>query len=784
MISIRKDSFSQRKIYLSMILSYTVAFFVPLLIACVGFVFIVNLLNVQVSETYKTTLFRLRSITDANLDNIKDIGRLISRSEIVYSLKTLDRLDTSEQRIGLLNLKSELDAQILINDLIDSIYVTIPGNSIIVSSDGFFHMDDYDGQQYNKVKLTASQWRNLASFEGFSQTTLLPDGRGNSTIVVTYKDNSQPDLINTAAVTLILNSEKVQNLLDSLKLTTDCNVMILGNKNHFLSSTNESLKVADLDLSKLEYNSLIVNQENFINHTQFTATYVASEEAEWLYVFLSPRNLYSKQMLAALVVILIYILLCGVIGALLIPRVINRHYSPLKRLVNTLATHDTRIKSNVTHANLVKDEYSVIEDSLDHILSKMLSSEKKLSTHTTLLTNKALNQIISGRIKHSDDIDLILENNQLNFIHPKYSVIVFSIDDFGNLGTKTDEQINSSQDASTSLDFVNFVLISAINEIIQEAFPCYTIEMDEFVVSLLNIPDSLINQDLENMALNVTRSVHQKFDVSMTASIGRITQSCSKIHSSYLDAIQAIHFNQTMGTSEHVTAYESESNLRAIGDNWTTFSDHELQLMNLIQVENYRGAKDLILRIVHQDIGCGDKNAKNVKIKMAALINVITMSLNRIAVNPDQIFNENDNPMPFLLNADSVPKLKESVITLFDSLIDYVERQKSMKPNRQGEIISYVKQNFKDQNLTVSSIADHFGISIGYISRMFKSLTGLGLLDYVHLMRIESAKALLRDSNYSVKQIAERVGYSNTLTMTRAFRRFEGITPSDFKGIS
>ena len=74
--------------------------------------------------------------------------------------------------------------------------------------------------------------------------------------------------------------------------------------------------------------------------------------------------------------------------------------------------------------------------------------------------------------------------------------------------------------------------------------------------------------------------------------------------------------------------------------------------------------------------------------------------------------------------------------------------------------------------------------SISYISRQFKRSYGIGLLEYIHSLRIEEAKRLLANTNKSIKDIATDVGFINSLTLSRSFKRHEGILPSEYRNIS
>lgn len=54
------------------------------------------------------------------------------------------------------------------------------------------------------------------------------------------------------------------------------------------------------------------------------------------------------------------------------------------------------------------------------------------------------------------------------------------------------------------------------------------------------------------------------------------------------------------------------------------------------------------------------------------------------------------------------------------------------------------------------------------------------LFNFIQLQRLEAAKERMT-SGLSRKEIAEEVGFSSTLTMSRAFKRCEGVSPSSFR---
>ncbi len=108
------------------------------------------------------------------------------------------------------------------------------------------------------------------------------------------------------------------------------------------------------------------------------------------------------------------------------------------------------------------------------------------------------------------------------------------------------------------------------------------------------------------------------------------------------------------------------------------------------------------------------------------------------------------------------------------------EGENSDSESRDDDIVKYVNENYTDPDLCLKSIAAKFNLSMPYVSRLFKKQTGSGLSDYIHLLRLDMAKKLLVKDK-TLNEIADYCGYTNALTLIRAFKRYEGVTPTEYK---
>lgn len=101
--------------------------------------------------------------------------------------------------------------------------------------------------------------------------------------------------------------------------------------------------------------------------------------------------------------------------------------------------------------------------------------------------------------------------------------------------------------------------------------------------------------------------------------------------------------------------------------------------------------------------------------------------------------------------------------------------------NNVKKIIRHIETHYKD-NISLDHIAEHVYLHPNYISSLFRKETGLTLINYLHLYRIKKAKKLmLGDSDDSLLRISEQVGYESVRHFFSVFKKYCGVTPSEYR---
>ena len=84
-------------------------------------------------------------------------------------------------------------------------------------------------------------------------------------------------------------------------------------------------------------------------------------------------------------------------------------------------------------------------------------------------------------------------------------------------------------------------------------------------------------------------------------------------------------------------------------------------------------------------------------------------------------------------------------------------------------------------NLSIDEICTRTAYGRAYLLRVFKAKTGKTIMEYYTNLKIERAKQLLRETTLSVKEISEKLAFSEPNYFTKTFKRVTGVTPTKYK---
>lgn len=96
------------------------------------------------------------------------------------------------------------------------------------------------------------------------------------------------------------------------------------------------------------------------------------------------------------------------------------------------------------------------------------------------------------------------------------------------------------------------------------------------------------------------------------------------------------------------------------------------------------------------------------------------------------------------------------------------------------EAVSYIMEHYAE-DISLSAIAGHLGISGSYLSTLFHQYMDSGFNDYVNRIRIERASCYLEQNYLKNYEIAYKVGFKDEKYFSKVFKKMKGISPKEYR---
>ena len=156
----------------------------------------------------------------------------------------------------------------------------------------------------------------------------------------------------------------------------------------------------------------------------------------------------------------------------------------------------------------------------------------------------------------------------------------------------------------------------------------------------------------------------------------------------------------------------------------------------------------------------------------------------------------------FVMHTDGDEKAQEDLQMSFDSackpaknfqqmikifylfLDEYLKNILKKMQEKKGKPVEdakkYIEQHY-GESISQENIARMLQLSPTYFSKIFKAEMNIGFAEYIVQVRLEKAKDFLLTTNFSVKEIAYKVGYTDDKYFSKLFKKQIGIKPTEFR---
>lgn len=161
---------------------------------------------------------------------------------------------------------------------------------------------------------------------------------------------------------------------------------------------------------------------------------------------------------------------------------------------------------------------------------------------------------------------------------------------------------------------------------------------------------------------------------------------------------------------------------------------------------------------------------------VSALRSAVSSGLSEIGLSGDSSLDVYDT-------VDFISRRTEALSFIDDassSLLTLLDSMSGIGGNVADKAREYVLMHVSEK-ISLGDVADYACVSPGYMSKSFKRIMGISLVDYINQMKIEKAKEIMKEGREDrIADIALSLGFRNIYYFSKVFRKVEGIPPTEY----
>ncbi len=765
------------RLFLTWVLSYVFIAFFPVLIGSYVYIKSVETIHHEVYKMEYMSLQQLKSILDGKFE---ELDRTISNITLNQDIKLLMSSQEPFEPKDILRIiiaQKDLSKFILSNSNIEEMYVYLNNEETIFTSAYKYSSRDIKDICQREFFLSYDEFNRLVNKRNYRYLRILKSVTANGVErnkVVIMQSLYLNNLSNPSGTLIIsLDGKKFINLLKNLELTDNGEVILVNSKNEFCS-TGGTKAIPDY----LDYELLKKTDVTFYdkwNGMDTAVTHLPSDTLDLEYISLVPSKIFLSKVRYIKSIIYLYICFCLITGGVAAFFLAKRNFSPVTKLKQML------VFSLGKSENYGGNEFKFFENSLKGLLDENRSITANLKQQKAAQRNIFLARLLKGRIGSKETMNESLNAYEIKFSSEYFLVATFSIEDPKRVlfqGNVEDEE---------AINMVYFSIKNIAEGLISEKYKTYTVETDGFIALVVNAEESMdFDQDdfksdvccLLEKVIDFTKS---RLEIVLSVFVSDVHYGLHGIRQAYSETLQIFEYKVLMSEQSTLIKYDSINEDIANKFNSSYNLEKERLFVNGIVAGDYKSAREILDDLLLNSLNKNVKSIQLMKCRVFGLINITLNAIGEIRSDLDMNFIDGLDPANRLLNSKSIIDLKTQVDFIFDRIMEYYsERASKQTPDWIAQVEDYVKMHFREHDLSISNISNYIGLSVSYLSRVYKKHQGIGLLDYIHKVRLESAKELLK-TKINIKDIAHQVGYLESKALIRAFKKYEGITPGKHK---
>ncbi|WP_158289592.1 helix-turn-helix domain-containing protein [Paenibacillus flagellatus] len=754
----------RKSVFLTLWLSYIVILIIPVTVSAMLYASMEKTMVANASRSNLAMLEQVRQIVDNHLQEIDQMAVQIATHP---KLQTLWTIEESEKYVqyeeavrALRNIRSG-------TGFIDDFYIHLRKQDTILTptmktdTETFFtQLYPFDDKSLDEVR---SELLSGYHFKTFWPVTGVKENAVVKNVILTAVSLPLGEKENVwGTLVMMIQDQQIYDLLKQIEWANSGAMYILDDTGQVVLSTANRYDLPEGLREEVAAGSGYTSYQsggkaNLLSYT--------TGQSGWKYVSLVPKDVVLERINELKTWALTLLGLVVVAGAVAAYWMAYRSYSPIRDIVYTF------LNGKNTDGPMKVNEYEFIKTSIAETMAEGKELKEKLEGHLPVVRAYFLSRLLKGQ---ADTVSLeapALQFMGVRFPHEHMCVVILEVDE-------SSEFVRDGSERDWAL--IRFILFNLSTELIGERGYVTETERNRLAI-LLSVPDSGegAKRERDGLIEQLKRVVEERFRMKLSVGVSSIRFGVPEIGRCYGEALNALDYRIIHGASS-VIHFEQIGDMEHVYYHYPI--ETEAQLINYMKSGEYEEAVRLLDELYERNVAKHGITPEMSKTLFFDLLSTMLKVMNALKLDEKQLYGEASDPVKQIANGKSAEDMMNRIKELCGAICQSVRGARTDQTGRLNERLKrFIEENCSDNALSLTSIADHFGMTPQYVSGLFKKQNGVNVTDYMVEVRIREAKRLLADPGLTVLQVAQQVGYATDIGFIRVFKKVEGITPGKYR---
>lgn len=391
------------------------------------------------------------------------------------------------------------------------------------------------------------------------------------------------------------------------------------------------------------------------------------------------------------------------------------------------------------------------------------------------------------RKRYEESLPLIIDNYFTSFLISSSNTNNVDIENLKGYGISLDDtdyllsfiQIERDEALRDVIEYEKRKLSvrSVVNTILERHhYEHYSFLFNDGIVFLIKKAGDLFLKKIDSVYYEMIQMTEKFLSAKIDIGVSSLHKEFGELKDAYQEAEKALGYSGFLHAGRIVyidQLEESKPRMLSLSDSEIKAIEYAVKFGSEESIKNLlEGLKLAALR--------DSLTVTNYKLYVINLVNIVVNFADSIEADPQEI-----------IGGDILEKMAQfrSLEQIFDWVLSILLKLRKLNLNTKmtnsqrllDSAVTYIDTNYKNPAVSMESVCEYLGISVSYLSLLFKKHKDTTFVKYLTKVRMEKAQELLKLTEQRIIEIADQCGFKDVYYFSHSFKKYRGVSPKKYR---